>query len=103
MTAWTHDCPVYTNSRSTAPDRPGSLGPAGLGSQKIPKNESEYGQEDYEDRPENLPSGIRAALKNIYDRPNIGDENNKTAQTLVLHVSMILIGIAKTLRYTFAQ
>ncbi|GAC1330459.1 MAG: hypothetical protein NVS1B6_20200 [Steroidobacteraceae bacterium] len=42
-------------------------------------------------------------MKNIYDRPYVGDQYNKTAQTLVLHVSIIPIDITKTLRYTFVQ
>jgi len=100
MTAWTHGCPVYTNSGSSVQAVPEPLGSAGLGPEKIPKNETEYGQEDYEDRPQNFSSGIRTALKNIYDRPYIGDENNDTAQPLVLHVSIIPFGIAKILRYT---
>ena len=62
-----------------------ALGLAGLGAQKIPKNESEHGEEDHQDRPENFLSGIRAALKDVDDRPDIGDQNYKAEQTLVLH------------------
>jgi hypothetical protein len=40
-------------------------------------------------------------LKNVDDRPDIGDQNYKTVQALVSHVSIILIVIAKALRYTF--
>jgi hypothetical protein len=79
------------------------LGSAGLRTQKIPKNESEDGQDDDKHCPENFLPGIRAALKDVYDRPNVGDENDKTAQTLVLHISIILIGIGKTLRYTLGD
>src|SRR5580692_8422722 len=92
MTAWTHDCPVYLigglSPAVSAGRRAGaamSLGLAGLGSQKIPKNESEHGQDDHQHRPENFLARIRAALKDIDDRPDIGDQNDETEQTLVLH------------------
>jgi hypothetical protein len=79
------------------------LGPSGLGAQKIPKNESEHGEDDHQDCPKDLLSRICAALKDIDDGPDIEYQNNKTAQALVLHVSIILIGIAKPLRYTFVN
>jgi hypothetical protein len=50
-----------------------ALSPARLGPQKIPKNESENGQDDDQDRPEHFLSGIRTALENIDDGPDIGD------------------------------
>src|SRR6202167_5881130 len=84
MTAWTHDCPVYLIARRAGAAM--SLGFAGLGSQKIPENESEHGQDDHQHRPENFLARIRAALKDIDDRPDIGDQNDETEQTLVLHL-----------------
>src|SRR5258707_12086899 len=88
MTARTHDDPVYTNSgtaasRSTVPAS--ALGLTGLGSEKIPKNESEHGQDDHQNRPEDFPSRVRGALKDIDDRPDIGDQHYETEQALVLH------------------
>src|SRR5260221_5863011 len=87
MMARTHDAPVYTNSGSTASQSraASALGRGGLGSEKIPKDESEHGEDDHRNRPKNFLSRIRAALKDVDDCPDIGDQNDKPEQTLVLH------------------
>jgi hypothetical protein len=64
-----------------------ALGPAGLGTQKVPKNESKHGQDDYEHGPKDFFAGIRCALKNVDDRPDVGDQDNQTEYALVLHVA----------------
>jgi hypothetical protein len=53
-----------------------ALCPTGLGTQKIPKNESEHGQENDKYGPDHFLSGIRTALENIHDGPHIGDQND---------------------------
>src|ERR1700735_3129457 len=61
------------------------LGLSGFRTQKVPKNEAEHGQDDHQHRPKYFLPGIRAALKDIDDRPDVGDQNYETEQALVLH------------------
>jgi hypothetical protein len=70
------------------------LGPAGFRSQKIPKNETEHGQNDDQNGPEYFSSRIRAALKDVDDCPHIGDQHDETEQALVLHFSSSLLLLA---------
>jgi hypothetical protein len=71
MSAWTH----------------GHLGSAGPRAQKVPEDESEHGEDDHQDRPKHLRAGVRAALKDIDDRPDVGDQDNQTEYALVLHAA----------------
>src|ERR1700737_3034589 len=68
-----------------------ALGRDGLGSQKIPKNETEHRQKDHQNRPENFLSRICAALKDVDNCPYIGDQNYETEQALVLHLLSSLL------------
>ena len=47
--------------------------PAGTGSQEKPENEAQDRQYDHDHRPQHFVRGARAALKNVHDRPDIGD------------------------------
>jgi hypothetical protein len=78
--------------RDPSGERAGAaLGPAGFGTQKVPKYESKHGQNDHEHGPQDFFAGIRCALKNIDDCPNIGNQHNQTEDALVLHVSLSLL------------
>src|ERR1700684_861252 len=106
MSPWTHGCPVYINSGSRGPIRPPATGAgprvarsgsgsAGPRTQKVPENESEHGQDDYQDRPKHLRARVRAALKDIDDRPDVGDQDNQTEYALILHeASFLLLPVA---------
>jgi len=76
--------PRGTRARAT------ESGPAGFGAEEVPKNESEHGQEEHQHGPKHFLAGIRAALQNVDDRPDIGDENYEPEQTLVLHFLSLL-------------
>src|SRR5258708_23961959 len=108
MTVRTHD--AYINSETTASQSVALLlGLAGLGSQKIPKYETEHGQDDHQNRPEYFPSRIPAALKDVDDGPDIGNQNDETEQALVLHFLSSLLFLRRyaaplrTLRESFAN
>jgi len=62
-----------------------SLGSAGPWTEKIPKDETEHWQHDDQDSPQNLSAGVGAALEDVHDRPDIGDQDDQTPYTSIFH------------------
>jgi hypothetical protein len=63
------------------------LASSGLWTEKVPEYEPEQGQQDDQNGPKHFASRIRRTLKDVHDRPDIGDQNDQTAQTLILHAA----------------
>src|SRR5450631_174179 len=89
--AASRDCPTCEVRDCGDALGPRRLGLPGLGAEKVPKDEAQNGQQDDQDCPEDLSARIRAALENVHDRPDVGDQYDQTTYTLILHASPFLM------------
>lgn len=62
------------------------LAPSVLWADKVPEYESNQWKQNHDDNPEQLFDALGTTLQDFYDCPDVGDQNQQTDQTLVLHV-----------------